>query len=87
MSGSEMSRIIETYCIEEEMTFRNSKFHHVFSKYCNNYKRNVSFNEDGVLQVSLHRCDNCAPRRSENGSASEDLVEEMTISREVVIKE
>ena len=87
MSGSEMSRIVQTYCIEEEMVFRNSIFHHVFSKYCSNYKRIVSFNEDGVIQVSLHRCGDCAPCRSENGFVSEGLAEEMTISRKVVIKE
>ena len=78
MSGSEMSRIIQTYSVEEEMVFRNSIFHHVFSKYCSNYKRIVSFNEDGVI---------CAPCRSENGSVSEGPAEEMIISRKVVIKE
>ena len=87
MSGSEMSRIIQTYSVEEEMVFRNSIFHHIYSKYCMNYKRVVSFNEDGVIQVSLHRCGDCAPCRSENGSVSEGPAEEMTISRKVVIKE
>ena len=87
MSGPEMSRIVQTYCIEEEMVFRNSIFHRVFSKYCSSFKRIVSFNEDGVIQVSLHRCGDCAPCRGENGSVSEGPAEAMTISRKVVIKE
>ena len=86
MSGQEINRNIEMYA-EEDMDLNSSIFHSVFSKYCNNYRRDITLSEDGVLQVMLQRCGNCEPCISRNGSPYEDPVDERIISREVVVKE
>ena len=86
MSGQEINRNIEMYA-EEDMDLNSSIFHSVFSKYCNNYRRDVTLSEDGVLQVILQRCGSCKSCTSGNGSPHEESVNEKVIRRKVILKE